>query len=125
MIPKAPTAHFSNAPPVNMLYMSSKPPPSLLRAACLKKSARAAPSSPGTGNIAMMRQIPKRRRVKRMRDLSYGILKQLAKVFMMVLIMRQVFEEAARVFHPHQGRGDGGPFSQARGPCHSAWPRHF
>src|SRR5712672_3419103 len=85
MIPIAPTAQCSRAPPVNMLY---KPRTELPVPACLsKKSARAPPLRPGTLTTAAKRQTARTSRVKRIRDFSSGILKQFRKVSAMAAIM--------------------------------------
>src|SRR5436190_22962249 len=82
MIPSVATAQRSSAPPVNMLYMPSKPPLPCLDILS-KYSLRAWPLRPGMGIIEASRQMPRTTSVKMMRDLSSGILKQLAKVLAM------------------------------------------
>src|SRR5260221_13687 len=90
MIPSAPTAQRSRAPPVNMLYIPRRPPPPRL-AACSKNFDNATPSRPGIGIMAVSRQMPRTIRVKRMRDFSSGILKQLANVLTMAANISGVF----------------------------------
>src|SRR5882672_7705183 len=104
MMPSAPTAQRSSAPPVNMLYMPSNPPPSF-EAFSAKNFVNAAPSSPGIGIMAATRQIPSTIRVKTIRDFSSGILKQLAKVLTMFAIM---------------GGGDRGRYFAAGAACFKA-----
>src|SRR5688572_12561942 len=84
MMPSAPMAQRSRAPPVNMLYMPSKPPLSPWAAKSSKYFDSNAPSRPGTGSTEITRQIPRTSRVKMIRDFSSGILKQFANVLMMV-----------------------------------------
>src|SRR6266704_1449078 len=91
MIPKAPTAQRSSAPPVNMLHRVSTPPaPASLAAWFSKYSDHAAPFKPGIGIIAVTRQMPSTISVKMIRDLSSGILKQLTNVLAMAAIMRPI-----------------------------------
>src|SRR5713101_4398146 len=88
MIPKAPTAQRSSAPPVNMLHMVRTPPAPESLAACFSKySDSAAPFKPGIGIIAVTRQMPSTRSVNRILDLSSGILKQFANVLAMAAII--------------------------------------
>src|SRR6266700_3282363 len=85
MMPKAPTAQCSSAPPVKRLYMPSTEAPV---AACDSKNcARALPLRPGMRTTASSRQIASTTNVKRIRDLSSGILKQLLKVLAMAAII--------------------------------------
>src|SRR5580658_3454242 len=83
MIPSAPTAHRSNPPPVNMLYMFNKPPAPAFPGAESKYFLNASPSNPGTGTNEASRQIASTRTVKPMRDFSSGILRQLFRVLRM------------------------------------------
>src|SRR6188508_1786268 len=87
MMPRAPTAHFCSAPPVNKLYIPSTPPPVVARFAS-NHSLSAVPSRLGTVTHATTRQTASSKRVKRIRDLSSGILKQFANVSAMFLNMR-------------------------------------
>src|SRR5437879_13697414 len=81
MMPRAPTAQCSSAPPVKRLYMPSTEAP--LAAWVRKNSANTAPSSPGMRTTASSRQMARTIRVNKIRDLSSGILKQLLKVLAM------------------------------------------
>src|SRR5207249_3216948 len=85
MIPRAPTAQCSSAPPVNMLYMPSTEAP--LAACALKNSANVLPSRPGMRITASNRQIASTISVNKIRDFSSGILKQLLKVLAMAASM--------------------------------------
>src|SRR5712692_8332603 len=88
MMPKAPTAQRSSAPPVNMLHMVSTPPAhGSLAAYFSKDSDNAAPFKPGIGIIAVTRQMPSTSSVNRILDLSSGILKQFLNVLAMAAIM--------------------------------------
>src|SRR6266850_6321571 len=78
IMPSAPRAQCSNAPPVNKLYIPSMELPA--PACCAKKSASAFPFNPGIRTTASSRQMARTIRVKMIRDLSSGILKQLLKV---------------------------------------------
>jgi hypothetical protein len=85
MIPKEPMAQRSNAPPVNKLYIPRTEAP--WEACALKNSARTFPFKPGMRMIASSRQMPSNMKVKRIRDLSSGILKQLLNVLAMAASM--------------------------------------
>src|SRR5438094_554095 len=87
MMPIAPTAQCSRAPPVNILYMPSTEFP--VPACFSKKSASTPPFKPGTRTTAAKRQTARTSRVKRIRDFSSGILKQFRKVSAMAAIMGQ------------------------------------
>src|SRR5438552_9450945 len=85
MMPKAPMAQFSSAPPVKRLYMPSTEAP--LAAWDLKNAANTAPSSPGMRITASIRHIARTIKVNKIRDFSSGILKQLLKVLAMAASM--------------------------------------
>ena len=88
MIPKEPTAQRSSAPPVNMLYIPSRP--SADCALFLKNSANACPSKPGMGIIDTTRHSARTTKVKIIRSFNSGILKQLAKVLRIDFTMTQI-----------------------------------
>ena len=96
MMPSAPTAHFSNPPPVNMLYMPSSPP-AFLPGADSSHLLSAAPSNPGTGTRQAIRHIASTTMVKTIRDFSSGILKQLLRVLRMEV---NIYGVTGQVFLP-------------------------
>ena len=83
MMPSAPTAQCSSAPPVNMLYMPSNAAAALRRALLGNKPPARRHPDPGMRIIAARRQIASTTSVNRIRDFSSGILKQLLKVLVM------------------------------------------
>ena len=82
MIPSAPTAHFSKPPPVNMLYIPSKPLPRFAAPDRSRPSSARRPSRE-CGTRPISRQIPNTISVNKIRDFSSGILKQLLNVLRM------------------------------------------
>src|SRR5208282_2825577 len=81
MMPSDPMAQCSNAPPANVLYMPSNPPPPWAR---LKYSVNAVPFKPGMRIYAINRHTANKPNVNKIRDFSSGILKQLANVLKML-----------------------------------------
>src|SRR5215213_7114462 len=96
MMPSAPTAQCSKAPPVKRLYIPKTPPPAPLWACFSKNFVSATPSKPGTRTNAISRQIVSNNTVNQIRDLNSGILKQFLNVLVMAAIMgsNQVYDLA-------------------------------
>src|SRR5664279_1936276 len=81
MMPNAPIAQFSSAPPLNMLYSpSNEPAPPLLLS---KNAGSDVASSPGTCTTAVSLQMARTKAVNKIRDFNSGILKQLLNVWAM------------------------------------------
>src|SRR5580700_3024545 len=84
MMPSVPMAQRSKPPPVNILYIPTNPPAAPPALALLERNSfKAAPFRPGVGMREATRQMPSTIMVKRMRDFSSGILKQLLNVLKM------------------------------------------
>src|SRR6186997_2278318 len=81
MMPRAPTAQCSRAPPVNRLYIPNTPP--LPPADLSKNAVSATPSRPGIRTNAINRQTARMATVNKIRDFNSGILKQLVNVLAM------------------------------------------
>src|SRR6185369_12531468 len=88
MMPSAPTAQCSSAPPVNKLYIPSTDAPAA--AWSWTYCANTPPSRPGMRTTAASRQIASTIMVNRIRDFSSGILKQLLKVLAIAANMDQL-----------------------------------
>src|SRR3974377_912727 len=96
MNPKTPTAQCSRAPPVKRLYIPSIEDPAAAFALLSKKADKVRPSRPGMRTTASSRQIASTIKVKRIRDLSSGILKQLLKVLTIAASMVVLSSEIRR-----------------------------
>src|SRR5208282_4282303 len=120
MMPSAPTAQCSSAPPVNRLYMPSRPPPAEL---LLKNSVKTAPARPGIRTNAINRQTARMATVNKIRDFNSGILKPLAKGLVMERNMRQKRVQALAGAAGFAGAAGLGPTTSHAPPLASIFAR--